>query len=162
MKTRTRLLDNGDQPRRNQTSNTTTKSWRSLMHTTLKEVSTHSINLTSLILNLIKGVKVAGNRGYFLKGVGVLLNQALIAYGMQFLTTRSYTPLQTPFFMNKDIMSATAQLEDFDEQLYKVVSSFLSSFHHFIPTIIARYSFTSSRLALSRFLSPLSPPFSHA
>eukprot|EP00026_Physarum_polycephalum_P008446 Phypoly_transcript_08532.p1 GENE.Phypoly_transcript_08532~~Phypoly_transcript_08532.p1 ORF type:complete len:490 (+),score=110.25 Phypoly_transcript_08532:210-1472(+) len=70
-----------------------------------------------------RGVKVAGNRGYFLKGVGLLLNQALIAYGMQFLSARSYTPLQTPFFMNKDVMSATAQLEDFDEQLYKVAGS---------------------------------------
>jgi len=68
-------------------------------------------------------VKVAGNRGYFLKGVGFLLNQALISYGMQFLLQRAYTPLQTPFFMNKDVMSATAQLEDFDEQLYKVAGS---------------------------------------
>lgn len=66
------------------------------------------------------GVKVAGNRGYFLKGVGYLLNQALIAYGMAFLSKRKYTPLQTPFFMNKEAMAATAQLEDFDEQLYKV------------------------------------------
>lgn len=70
-----------------------------------------------------RGVKVAGNRGYFLKGVGYLLNQALIAYGMQFLLKRQYTPLQTPFFMNKDVMAATAQLEDFDEQLYKVQHS---------------------------------------
>jgi len=70
-----------------------------------------------------RGVKVAGNRGYFLKGVGYLLNQALISYGMQFLLKRSYTPLQTPCFMNKDVMAATAQLEDFDEQLYKVQAS---------------------------------------
>eukprot|EP01111_Echinosteliopsis_oligospora_P014427 TRINITY_DN542_c0_g1_i1.p1 TRINITY_DN542_c0_g1~~TRINITY_DN542_c0_g1_i1.p1 ORF type:complete len:495 (+),score=165.22 TRINITY_DN542_c0_g1_i1:88-1572(+) len=69
-----------------------------------------------------RGVKVAGNRGYFLKGAGFRLNQALISYGVDFLMKRGYTPLQTPFFMNKDIMGATAQLEDFDEQLYKVVA----------------------------------------
>jgi len=68
-----------------------------------------------------RGVKVAGNRGYFLKGVGYLLNQALISYGMQFLLKQHYTPLQTPFFMRQDAMAATAQLEDFDEQLYKVL-----------------------------------------
>jgi seryl-tRNA synthetase len=32
-----------------------------------------------------QGSKVAGARGYFLKGVGVLLNQALINYGLAFL-----------------------------------------------------------------------------
>lgn len=34
---------------------------------------------------------------------------------------RSYIPLQAPQFMNKDMMAKTAQLEQFDEELYKVV-----------------------------------------
>jgi len=37
------------------------------------------------------------------------------------LEKRQYTLLQTPFFMNKDVMAKTAQLEQFDEELYKVV-----------------------------------------
>lgn len=67
-----------------------------------------------------RGVKVAGHRAYFLKGPGVLLNQALINYGISFLTQKGYTAVQTPFFMNKDQMARTAQLEQFDEELYKV------------------------------------------
>ena len=67
-----------------------------------------------------RGVGVAGHRAYFLKGVGLLLNQALINYGLSFLMAREYTPLQPPFFMNKEAMAGIAQLEDFDEQLYKV------------------------------------------
>lgn len=35
-----------------------------------------------------RGVTVAGHRAYFLKGVGVLLNQALINYGLSFLLKR--------------------------------------------------------------------------
>jgi len=70
-----------------------------------------------------RGVKVAGNRGYFLKGVGFRLNQALINFGIDFLMRRGHTPIQTPFFMNKEAMAATAQLSDFDDQLYKVVCS---------------------------------------
>lgn len=67
-----------------------------------------------------------GHRGYFLKQWGVFLNQALINYSLEFLVNRkigdkSYTPLQTPQFMNKDMMAKTAQLEQFDEELYKVV-----------------------------------------
>ena len=67
-----------------------------------------------------KGVTVAGHRGYFLKGVGVLLNQALIQFGLTFLCKRAYTPLQPPYFMRKEIMAETAQLEEFDEALYHV------------------------------------------
>lgn len=67
-----------------------------------------------------RGVNVAGHRAYFLKGVGVLLNQALINYGLSFLMKKSYTALQPPYFMRKEVMADTAQLEEFDEALYKV------------------------------------------
>ncbi|OAA45194.1 seryl-tRNA synthetase [Beauveria brongniartii RCEF 3172] len=68
-----------------------------------------------------RGVKVVGHRGYFLRQWGVFLNQALINYGLEFLSQRGYCPLQAPQFMLKDYMAKTAQLDDFDEQLYKVV-----------------------------------------
>lgn len=67
-----------------------------------------------------RGAKIVGHRGYFLRQWGVFLNQALINYGLEFLSERGYTPLQTPQFMLKDYMGKTAQLEQFDEELYKV------------------------------------------
>ncbi|KAJ4836848.1 hypothetical protein Tsubulata_018477 [Turnera subulata] len=67
-----------------------------------------------------KGANVAGGRGFYLKGDGVRLNQALINFGLDFLEERGYTPLQTPFFMRKDIMAKCAQLAQFNEELYKV------------------------------------------
>lgn len=68
------------------------------------------------------GANVAGGRGYYLKGDGVLLNQALINFALNFLRKRGYNPLQTPFFMRKEIMAKCAQLAQFDEELYKVIS----------------------------------------
>lgn len=68
----------------------------------------------------IRGQNVAGHRGYFLKNCGVLLNQALINYGIAFLRKRNYEVLQPPYMMKKEVMAGIAQLEDFDEQLYKV------------------------------------------
>ncbi|CAB9506020.1 Serine--tRNA ligase [Seminavis robusta] len=67
-----------------------------------------------------RGQNVAGARQYFLTNAGVLLNQAIINYGIAFLMERGYQVLQPPFMMNKEVMSSIAQLEDFDEQLYKV------------------------------------------
>jgi len=45
---------------------------------------------------------------------------ALIQYGLSFLKKRGYRKIQTPFFMKKEVMAKTAQLSDFDEELYKV------------------------------------------
>ncbi|KAJ2737731.1 Cytosolic seryl-tRNA synthetase, partial [Coemansia sp. BCRC 34301] len=67
-----------------------------------------------------RGAKVAGHRGYFLTGVGVDLNLALINYGLQFLGKRGYTKMQTPYFMCRDMMAKTAQLSQYDEELYKI------------------------------------------
>lgn len=51
---------------------------------------------------------------------GPLLNQALITFALQFAYRRGFSPVHTPFFMNKDIMAECAQLSQFDEELYKV------------------------------------------
>lgn len=67
-----------------------------------------------------RGQKIAGHRGYFLRGPGVLLNNALINYGINFLNKKNFTPIQPPFFMKREIMAETCQLSDFDENLYKV------------------------------------------
>uniref|UniRef100_G3QHA2 Serine--tRNA ligase, cytoplasmic n=1 Tax=Gorilla gorilla gorilla TaxID=9595 RepID=G3QHA2_GORGO len=68
-----------------------------------------------------KGAVVAGSRGYFLKGVLVFLEQALIQYALRTLGSRGYIPIYTPFFMRKEVMQEVAQLSQFDEELYKVI-----------------------------------------
>lgn len=67
-----------------------------------------------------RGCNVAGHRGYFLKNWGVRLNQAMINYGLDFLGKKNYTLLQTPFMMRRELMGKAAQLEEFDESLYKI------------------------------------------
>lgn len=68
-----------------------------------------------------RGAKLVGHRGYFLKQWGVFLNNALIQFGLDFLVKNGYCALQAPMMMNKDVMARTAQLSQFDEELYKVL-----------------------------------------
>eukprot|EP01129_Flabellula_baltica_P011422 TRINITY_DN499_c0_g1_i2.p1 TRINITY_DN499_c0_g1~~TRINITY_DN499_c0_g1_i2.p1 ORF type:complete len:449 (-),score=139.35 TRINITY_DN499_c0_g1_i2:30-1376(-) len=68
-----------------------------------------------------KGNHVAGHRGYYLTGPGLWLNQALINYGLQFLHKKGFQTMQTPFFLNKDIMHKVSQLSEYDESLYKII-----------------------------------------
>ncbi|KAJ2468954.1 Cytosolic seryl-tRNA synthetase, partial [Coemansia sp. RSA 2337] len=51
---------------------------------------------------------------------GVKLTLALINYGPQYLGKRGYTKIQTPYFMCRDMMTKTAQLSQYDEELYKI------------------------------------------
>ncbi|PWN23116.1 serine-tRNA ligase [Microstroma glucosiphilum] len=83
-------------------------------------LSHHEVMMRLSVFDQDRGVKVAGHRGFFLTGDGVDLNQALINYGLDFLKKKSYTKIMTPFMMRKDVMSKTAQLDQFDEELYKV------------------------------------------
>jgi seryl-tRNA synthetase len=71
----------------------------------------------------VRGAKLAGHRGYCLLGYGMLLNQALVNYGIEFLFQRGYTPNQPPYFLNREQMAKTAQLSQFDEELYHVTES---------------------------------------
>lgn len=69
-----------------------------------------------------RGARVAGHRGFYLKGAALRLNQALFRYGLDFLQSRGFTPMHTPFFMRSQIMKQVCQLEDFGECLYHVDS----------------------------------------
>jgi len=46
--------------------------------------------------------------------------RAIINYGLEFLHNKEYTALATPQLMLKEQMAKTAQLSQFDEELYKV------------------------------------------
>ncbi|PWN97245.1 serine-tRNA ligase [Tilletiopsis washingtonensis] len=83
-------------------------------------LSHHEVMMRLEAFDMERGAKISGHRGFFLTGDGVDLNQALINYGLDFLKGKGFKKMMTPFMMRKDVMSKTAQLEDFDEELYKV------------------------------------------
>jgi seryl-tRNA synthetase len=71
-------------------------------------------------VDMKNGIMVTGNRGYFLTGMGVRLNLALINYAMEFLEQKGYTLMETPHTVNKELMSKITQLSEYDETLYKL------------------------------------------
>lgn len=64
--------------------------------------------------------EISGNRAYFLVNDGIKLNTALLMYAQDFLRTRGFKVMQTPFFMNQGAMQTVCQLAEFDDTLYKV------------------------------------------
>ncbi len=97
-------------------------------------LSHHEVMTRAEVYDGERGVKLVGHRGYFLRKWGVLLNQALINYGLHFLVGKGYDPIQPPFFMKAEYMAKTAQLEQFDEELYKVIEDKDSEDKYLIDT----------------------------
>jgi seryl-tRNA synthetase len=64
---------------------------------------THDELLTKLgLLDTKRGVKVAGNRGYFLRGDLMLLEQALLQYAVNLMVKNGFTPMSVPIMVKKD------------------------------------------------------------
>lgn len=74
-------------------------------------------------LDTEKGSMIAGSRGFFLLSPTIWLQQALIQYALRFIDNCGFQLIYTPFWMRKQIMGQVAQLSQFDEELYKIVSS---------------------------------------
>jgi seryl-tRNA synthetase len=72
------------------------------------------------LVDLERAAKVSGARFYYLKNQLVRLNHALLQYALDFLTEKSYTPIQTPFLINKNAMEGAIIAQDFEDVIYKI------------------------------------------
>ncbi|EIW68614.1 hypothetical protein TREMEDRAFT_71854 [Tremella mesenterica DSM 1558] len=123
---------------------------------TIDIISHHEVMTRLQAFDTERGAKISGHRGYFLTNDGVDLNQALINYGLDFLRKKQYKKIMAPFMMKKEIMAQTAQLEDFDEALYKVSGDADDKY------LIATSEQPISALHSDEFLEPKSLPLLYA
>ncbi len=73
------------------------------------------------ILDLERGAKVGGSRAYYLRGAGVLLEQALIRCALDFLVAEGFTPVIPPFLVRPDIMIGAYGGTELDTaQVYRI------------------------------------------
>ena len=72
------------------------------------------------LVDLERAAKVSGARFYYLKNDLVKLNQALIHYALDFLSEKNYTPVQTPYLINRNSMEGAIIAEDFEDVIYKI------------------------------------------
>ncbi len=66
-----------------------------------------------------RGTKVAGFRGYFLKGDGALLEFAIWQLALKHFLSKGFTPLHVPSLVRKETLIGTGYLPGGEEDLYK-------------------------------------------
>jgi len=84
------------------------------------EPKSHIEIMTALdILDLERGTKVSGFRGYFLKGDGAMLSFAIWRYAMDFFSAKGFTPYIVPSLVKRDSLLGTGMIPQSEEDLYK-------------------------------------------
>ncbi len=78
------------------------------------------------IIDVPRGVKVAGSRNYFLKGDGALLHWAILRFSMDYMVDKGYTPMSVPILAKDEIMRGTGYFPGAEEQTYQMERDSLS------------------------------------
>ena len=71
------------------------------------------------MLDLERGVKVSGFRGYFLKGGAALLSMALWQFTLDFLIKKGFAPFLAPVLVRRENMVGTGWFPQAEEDIYK-------------------------------------------
>lgn len=72
------------------------------------------------IIDIERGVKLAGTRNYFLKGDGALLHWAVLRFSMDYMIAQGYTPMCVPLLMRDEVMRGTGYFPGGEEQTYQM------------------------------------------
>ena len=72
------------------------------------------------IIDIDRGVKLAGTRNYFLKGDGARLHWAVLQFAMDVMVARGYVPMSVPLLMKDEAMRGTGYYPGSEEQTYRM------------------------------------------
>ncbi len=95
------------------------KAWGEKPQFAFEPKSHVDIMLKHDMVDLDRGTKVAGFRGYFLKNDGALLSFAIWNYAMEFFMTKSFTPMIVPSLVRRETLLGSGYLPQGEEDLYK-------------------------------------------
>jgi seryl-tRNA synthetase len=71
------------------------------------------------IIDIDRGVRLAGTRNYLLRGAGCLLHHAVLRLAMDIITSRGYEPLTVPVLVRDEMMYGTGYYPGGEEQAYR-------------------------------------------
>ncbi|MDD3262945.1 MAG: serine--tRNA ligase [Candidatus Absconditabacteria bacterium] len=70
------------------------------------------------MVDVERGVKLAGARSYFLKGDGMLLEQAILQYTLKKLVAKGFIPMNVPNIVNPEALQGTGYFPGGEEDAY--------------------------------------------
>ncbi len=84
------------------------------------EIKDHvQLGATLDIIDIDRGVKLAGSRNYLLKGAGAMLHQAVLRLAVDMMVARGFTPVSVPVLVRDAMMYGTGYFPGGEEQAYR-------------------------------------------
>ena len=72
------------------------------------------------IIDIERGVKLAGTRNYLLRGDGAMLHWAVLRFAMDYMVGKGYVPMSVPLLMKDEAMRGTGYYPGAEEQTYRM------------------------------------------
>jgi len=72
------------------------------------------------IIDIERGVKLAGTRNYILKGDGALLHWAVLRFAIDYMVGKGYVPMSVPLLMKDQTMIGTGFFPGSEDQTYRM------------------------------------------
>ncbi|MCP8317453.1 MAG: serine--tRNA ligase [archaeon] len=107
-------------PGKDENDNVEIRRWRELPSFDFQPKDHIDLGLKLELIDVERAAKVAGARFYYLKGDLVLLNLALIRFGLEFMIKKGFTVIQTPYMLRREVVAGCVALSDFKDAIYKI------------------------------------------
>jgi seryl-tRNA synthetase len=102
------------------TENAELRKWGTIREFDFEPKDHVELGLALDIIDIERGVKLAGTRNYFLKGQGALLHWAVLRFSMDYMIGKGYTPMSVPLLMRDEVMVGTGYFPGSEEQTYQM------------------------------------------
>ena len=102
------------------TENVELRKWGTIRQFDFEPKDHVELGLDLGIIDIERGVKLAGTRNYFLKGDGALLHWAVLRFAMDYMISKGYTPMSVPLLMKDEAMRGTGYFPGAEEQTYQM------------------------------------------
>jgi len=107
-------------PGKDDTENTEIRKEGEIPHFDFELKDHVQLGLSLGMMDIERGVKLAGSRNYFLKGDGALLHWAVLRFAMDCMVGKDYIPLSVPLLMKDEAMRGTGYYPGSEEQTYRM------------------------------------------
>ncbi len=104
---------------KDESDNIVVRSWDKPRHFDFQPLPHWELGESLDIIDFPRGVKLSGTRFYVLKGIGALLQRALITFMLDLhVKEHGYTEIYPPYMVKRDCMVGSANLPKFADNLY--------------------------------------------
>ncbi|WP_428938771.1 serine--tRNA ligase [Fontivita pretiosa] len=107
---------------KDETENVELRRWGDVRHFEFAPRDHVTLGAELGMIDIERGVKLAGSRSYFLTGMGTLLHQAVLRLAQDMMLERGFVPMTVPVLVREEAMTGTGYFPLGREQAYAITN----------------------------------------